>query len=201
MERVNLSVNSVLSPQSEPYVPLLGNSQLGGIMTNKLYILCGLPFAGKSTLARELTKAYDLACIAMDIINTERGLGLHGDAISEEDWDKTYQEAYRRIESFLAQGKSVIYDAPSFTKEQRNQLRAIAHRYGLPTKVIFVDVPEHVVRERWLQNRRTGNRFDVRDDDFAQVVNNFQPPTNEEDVISYDQTLPLNDWIHQDFRL
>ncbi|HEX6484328.1 MAG TPA: ATP-binding protein [Ktedonobacteraceae bacterium] len=166
----------------------------------KLYILCGLPFAGKSTLARGLAKTHGLVYVAMDTINTERGLGLNGESISEEDWDITYQEAYRRIDSFLAQGKSVIYDAPSFTKEQRDQLRAIAHRYGLPTKVIFVDVPESVVRERWLQNKRTENRFDVRDDDFALVVDNFQPPTDEEDVIRYDQSLPLDEWIHKVFK-
>lgn len=169
--------------------------------STKLYILCGLPFSGKSILARELAKTHDLACVAMDAINTERGLGLHGNAISEEDWDITYQEAYRRIDRFLTQGKSVIYDAPSFTKEQRDQLRAIAYSHGMPAKVIFVDVPESVARERWLKNRRTGNRFDVRDDDFAQVVDNFQSPTDEEDVIRYDQTLPLSEWVHQVFHL
>ena len=176
-------------------------TELQNLTPVRLYILCGLPFAGKSTLARELADIYDLAYIAMDAINTERGLGLHGDAISEQDWDITYQEAYRRIDSFLAQGKSVIYDAPSFTKEQRDQLRAIAHRHGLPAKVIFVDVPQRVARERWLQNRGTGNRFDVRDNDFAQVVDNFQPPTDEEDVMRYDQTLPVSEWVHQVFRL
>ena len=30
----------------------------------KLYILCGLPFSGKSTLAKELVKTYDLVYIA-----------------------------------------------------------------------------------------------------------------------------------------
>ncbi len=176
-------------------------TELQGLTPVRLYILCGLPFAGKSTLARELAKTHDLAYVAMDAINTERGLGLHGDAISEEDWDITYQEAYRRIDSFLTQDESVIYDAPSFTKEQRDQLRAIAHRHGMSAKVIFVDVPESVIRERWLQNRRTGNRFDVRDDDFALVVDNFQLPTDEEDVIRYDQTLPVSEWVHQVFRL
>ena len=71
----------------------------------------------------------------------------------------------------------------------------------MPAKVIFVDVPESVARERWLKNRRTGNRFDVRDDDFAQVVDNFQSPTDEEDVIRYDQTLPLSEWVDQVFHL
>ena len=137
----------------------------------------------------------------MDEINTERGLGLTGEAISAADWNITYQEAYDRISRFLAEGRSVIYDAPSFTKEQRDQLRAIAHRQGMTAKVIFVDVPEYVARERWLQNRRTGNRFDVRNDDFGQVVDNFQLPTGEEDVILYDQSLPLREWVDHVFHL
>jgi hypothetical protein len=69
----------------------------------------------------------------------------------------------------------------------------------MSAKIIFVDVSESVIRDRWLQNRRTGNRFDVRDADFALVVNNFQPPTDEEDVIRYDQTLPVSEWVHQVF--
>lgn len=166
-----------------------------------LYIVCGLPFAGKSMLARHLADTFDLVYLAMDEINTERGVGLNGEAIAAADWDITYQEAYDRIDRFLAEGCSVIYDAPSFTKGQRDQLREIAHRHGISAKVIFVDVPERVARERWRQNRITGNRFDVRDDDFAQVVDNFQPPTEEEGVIRYDQSLPVREWVDHLFLL
>ena len=69
-----------------------------------LYILCGLPFAGKSTLAGELAKTLSAAYVQLDAINGERGLGLDGKRISSVDWDETYRIAYQRVESYLRQG-------------------------------------------------------------------------------------------------
>jgi len=161
----------------------------------RLYILCGLPFAGKSTLAKDLAQALGLVYIELDAINGERGLGLNGASISSLEWEGTYQESYRRLDHFLSEGQSVVYDATNFTREQRDRLRIIAMKHGLPSKVIYLDVPEAVVWECWQQNRETGNRFDVRDEDFAQVVDNFQPPTSEENVVVYNQTLSVSEWI------
>ncbi len=69
-----------------------------GLILNEpcLYILCGLPFAGKTTLARALERQLGLALVGLDAINTARGVGLHGEAISPEEWDETYAEAYRQ---------------------------------------------------------------------------------------------------------
>ena len=140
-----------------------------------LYILCGLPFAGKSTLARELVKSGDFALVDMDAINSERGLGLDGQPISPDDWDITYAEFYRRIDWLLAAGQSVIADAANFIRAQRDQLRALAEKYYAQSIVIYVNLPAAVVRERWQRNRQSGQRYDVRDEDFAHVLDNFQP--------------------------
>lgn len=160
-----------------------------------LYILCGLPFAGKSTLARELVRTRNFVLVEMDAINSERGLGLDGQAISPSDWDITYAEFYHRIDQLLAAGKPVIADAPNFTRDQRDLLREIARKYSAPSTVIYLNLPEATVRERWQRNRQTNQRYDVRDDDFALVVDFFQPPTDEENVIYYDQSLPMEEWI------
>lgn len=164
-----------------------------------LYILCGLPFAGKSTLAGELAKTLSAAYVQLDAINGERGLGLDGKRISSVDWDETYCIAYQRIESYLRQEVSVVYDSASFTRTQRDAVRAIAKRYGVLSKVIYVEVPENIVRERLLQNRKTRLRYDVRDDDFAHVVDNFQLPGQDENVVCYDQTVSVRTWIKQHF--
>ncbi len=42
----------------------------------RVYILCGLPFAGKTTLARTLAQHLDLPRVSIDEINGERGLGF-----------------------------------------------------------------------------------------------------------------------------
>ena len=164
-----------------------------------LYILCGLPFAGKTTLARALERQLDIALVELDAINTARGVGLHGEAISPEEWDETYAEAYRQLDTFLAAGQSVLFDAASFTKAQRDFLRTLAGKRGSSSLVIYLDVSEAEARQRWLQNRATGARYDVRDEDFAQVVNFFEPPTPEEQAVCYRPLQPADEWIRQTF--
>ncbi len=164
-----------------------------------LYILCGYPFAGKSTVTKALIEHNNFTLVGLDEINNDRGIGFDGKPISSEEWAKTYQEAYRQIGELLGQGKNVIYDATNFTKQQRDEPRDIARKHNGLAKVIFIDVPKEVVVKRWQDNRKTNSRFDVRDEDFSQVVDNFQKPTEDEDVLIYDQIIPLEDWIHKHF--
>ena len=38
-------------------------------------------------------------------------------------------------------------------------------------------------------------RNDVRDSDFANVVEHFEPPGDDEAVLRYDGSLPIDEWI------
>ncbi|MDP9371911.1 MAG: ATP-binding protein [Chloroflexota bacterium] len=161
----------------------------------RLLILCGLPFAGKTTLARELEQRRGFARVEIDAINAERGVWDDRHGMSPEEWDETYRESYRRLEAPLRKGRSVIYDATNFTREQRDRPRAIAARHGVPATVIYLDVPEAEARRRWQRNREAGLRADVRDEDFALVVGAFEPPAGDEAAVRYDPSVPLDEWI------
>lgn len=161
-----------------------------------LFIMCGLPFSGKSTVAHHVSAQLRLPCVAIDEINTQRGIGLHGDAITAADWETTYALSFRELEHHLRSGQSVIHDATNFTREQRDALRQIADGLGASSVVIYVGVPESVVRQRWLTNRIARERKDVRDDDLLNVVESFEVPTNDEGrVIVYDGSLPIGEWF------
>jgi len=162
-------------------------------------MLCGLPFAGKTTLARTLVARYGWRAISLDAINGERGLGLAGDPSPPHEWDQTYAEAYRRVSAALGAGETVIYDETNFLKTQRDSLRAIAAACHLPAYVIYLQVSAAEARRRWQQNRLLPQRNDVRDDDFANVVARFEPPIADERVICYDPTLPLDEWMMYTF--
>ena len=160
-----------------------------------LYIMCGLPFAGKTTLAKEMVKMLSVRRVSVDEINGERGVWNDDTGMSPEEWTRTYEIAYQRIATFLRQGESVVDESANFTKEQRDRLRAIAEKYNAQAYVIFVDVPLAEVQRRWQANRQTMVRNDVRDDDFAHVVKYFEPPTENENVLRYDGLLPAKAWI------
>jgi predicted kinase len=164
-----------------------------------LYVMCGLPFAGKSTLARRLVDMFGWTYISMDAINDEFGQGFNGAAISAEGWDKTYSEAYRRIGEALRAGQTVVYDAPNHLRVQRDDVKVIASTHHAEMTVILVDVPAQVATERWQRNRETVQRPDVRDDDFMLVIGQFEPPTSDERVLRYDQSLPLEKWLQAHF--
>lgn len=164
----------------------------------RLYILCGLPFAGKTTLAQAIAQWLGGTVVALDDINRERGVGLTGEPISQADWARSYAEAHRRLDAALTEEQSVIYDATNFRRKERDRLRDIAARYDVAAIIIYLDLPIEA-RRRWQANRRSGLRYDVRDEDFALVADNFAPPAADEEVITYDGTQPIDDWIAQTF--
>lgn len=152
-------------------------------MAPTLYALCGLPFAGKSTIARELAKEVGASIVRLDAINAERGLGLDGQPIPPHEWERTYAEAYQRLEHALAADSSVIFDHVNFTRAERDRVRHIAAQHGANVQIVYVPVTAAEARRRRLANRARGDRNDVRDDDFELVVTHFEPPDDERDVV------------------
>lgn len=74
-----------------------------------LYAMCSLPFAGKSTAARQIAHALGLPVVSLDSLNAERSLGLNGEAIPSDQWGQTY---LNRIDE---QSRFCAADARSFT--------------------------------------------------------------------------------------
>ena len=176
------------------------SAAIEAMMTEPVLILmCGLAFAGKTTLACTIAAQYSWRYISLDVVNTERGVGLDGNAIPSYEWTQTYAEAYRQVQEALQAGQSVVYDETNFLRSQRDQLRSSAALCRVETYVLYVATLEAEVRHRWQQNRITQQRSDVRDDDFALVVQQFEPPTTDESVIFYDPNIPVNIWIRQTF--
>lgn len=159
-------------------------------MAPTLYATCGLPFAGKSVVAARLAQRTGADVVRLDTINHERGLGLDGAALLPEDWKRTYAEAYRRLAHALASGRSVIFDHANFTRAERERVRAIATEAGARACFVYVPVAAEEARRRLLRNRQTHERYDVRDDDFALVVQHFEPPDDEPDVVLPEQFEP-----------
>lgn len=165
----------------------------------ELYMMCGLSFAGKSTLAKALAERFGFAAVNIDAINTRRGVGLSGEKIAQDDWDKTYAEGFEELEMHLREGRSVLFDDANFSRAQRDYVRALAAKYNVATWVIYVDISAAEARDRLLRNRKTHQRYDVRDDDFAYGVTNFEPPTSDEHVLLYHPGKPVDEWIEQTF--
>ena len=168
-------------------------------MKPTLFIFCGLPFSGKTTLANLLSRKFGWPIVDLDQINSQRDLGRDGQAISAKDWAKTYELSYKKTAELLNKDKSVIYDATNFTFDQRQKLKDIAQRNKALARVLYVNVSEDEARRRLLKNRREEGRYDVRDEDFEEVAKNFQAPAQKEQPLEYNYSASMKEWIRNNF--
>lgn len=168
----------------------------------KLYILCGLPFSGKTLLAKKLADKLGFLRIDLDDIKFELlGEMVKDESVSPAEWDRVYQEMYKRIEEALSLGKTVVHDTGNFTKHERALVKDIGDRLGLEVKTIYMDIPEEIAKQRWLNNKLTKDRFDISEKSFEEAVAEMEPPTEEENVIVYDGKTDIDEWIKQNFNL
>ena len=164
--------------------------------TVNLYILCGLPFSGKTVFSNALCRIKGWVRVDLDDIKFNLfGNQVKDSDLVQKDWDLVYQRMYKEIQDQLSRGVTVVHDTGNFTKHERSSVRDIAKRLGLRSMTIWVNTPESVVRARLLANRQSGERFDVSDEDFASTVTELEPPDSSEDFLTYDTTTTPEVWI------
>jgi len=161
----------------------------------RLCIVFGIPFSGKSTIVRELVRQRGYHAIDIDAINTARGVGIAGAAITPEDWEISFASARTQLDDALAAGESVAYDGHCWSHAQREGFRALASAADADITFIYMDVTESVARKRWRANRQTAQRHDVPDDLFTQAIELMEPPDEMESVIRYDGVAPVAAWV------
>ena len=89
-----------------------------------LYIITGLPYAGKTTLTNELVKRFKFTAVSVDEAIDEGGYVL--EQMTQKDWNVVYSKAYEKLKRLLQNGKTVIFDGASLKRSERETLRQIA---------------------------------------------------------------------------
>jgi len=163
-----------------------------------LYLLCGLAFSGKSTLAAALRRRLGCALVSLDDLNARRG--LHGGlGIPGEEWARTHREALREVEAALQAGRSVIVDDTNCFRFLRDDYRGIADRRGVPTVVIHLEAPLDLVRARMRANELEPTRAPIAEPVLLDLVDKFEPPAADERVIVFPAGASPEEWIAVNF--
>ena len=128
-----------------------------------LWVVCGLPASGKSTIAVALADLYDIAVIRSDVLRKELFSGP-ADPLAKNILDQgiyapsatetTYERMNRLADEALKTGNSVVVDATFSRRAHRLQaLRMAESRQALP---VFVEcrADETILAER-LRKRET----------------------------------------------
>jgi predicted kinase len=143
-----------------------------------VYLIVGLPGAGKTTHAKEL----EISASALRLTPDEWQVVLFGDQNPPDKRDlvegKLIQLGMRAAEL----GTNVVFDFGFWGKDERSALRWIAGTVGARSQVVYLPIDHEE------QRRRVGNRFATRPDqtfhmsdvELEQWRAQFQAPSDDE---------------------
>lgn len=145
-------------------------------MSTQLTLMCGLPGAGKSTMARELEASESAVRLAVD--EWILALGLE---ISSYETRRTVESLQLEVAAqvLLASG-DVILDWGFWHRKQRNQAREVARRLGSSSRIFVWPLR---IEEFWgrieTRNRAGGSPLVTRDQ-LVEWAPYFEPLDQEE---------------------
>jgi aminoglycoside phosphotransferase family enzyme/predicted kinase len=131
-----------------------------------VFLVCGLSGTGKSTVAEELARRWDLAHISSDVTRKElAGLvpGEHrylppGQGIySPEFTRRTYQSMFQQAGEYLETGRSVVLDATFLRRKDRARAIELAHLYGSEAWIVECSLAAEETRRRLGKRLKTGD--------------------------------------------
>ncbi|MFP4348027.1 MAG: AAA family ATPase [Desulfococcaceae bacterium] len=147
-----------------------------------LWVICGLPASGKSSLAEGLARSLSIGVIRSDDIRKEDdarnevvpfGQGRY----SRERRARVYGRMLNRAQDHLKQGRSVILDATYALKEWRAE--AVQLAADLDTYLLFAECgcDTAVLRSRLKAREESSGRSDARLQHLTELMNQFEPLT------------------------
>ena len=173
---------------------------------NTLYLLCGLPFSGKTTLARALVRYLDCHYVSLDRIKEDMGLGLDGRPISQEQWESVQHIARFRVLHYLKlhrmkPGSDLVVDDRCCSRRLRDRWRDLARSAGYNMVVIHVATPLPEIRNRIELNRLMPQRRGITDGMTREVLeaqlSRFEAPVPGENTLIFEPWFEVNDWLHR----
>lgn len=147
--------------------------------------MCGVGFSGKSTLAKEIANHTGAVLVSQDGMYFEKKEELSIDEDNDDQWRMLLELCKKRILENLKKGNSVVFDNVNTRFEHREELKQLAKEVGAETKVIFLDTPIEIQRERQMRNKETGERHDVKQEYLDQAIKELEVPTEAENIVVF----------------
>jgi predicted kinase len=153
----------------------------------RLYLVCGLPGAGKTTRSKRIEETAGAIRLCTDE-------WLEAVGISLVDYPPRFRlEPYllKHAERLLHAGVSVIVEFASWARAERDVIREAAARAGASAELHFVDAPLAEL-ERRVRARGGPHAATLAKDVLLALGHKFERPTEEEARL-YDRYVGPND--------
>ncbi len=143
-----------------------------------LVLLCGLPGAGKSTLAKKLASEMPAVVMSPDQELYERGISFFDEKaradIEAEQWKKALKLA--------KSGSNVVLENGFWGREERDKLRLEAHSNGLRIELHYLELPFEELWQRVDTRNKKETELDapLTRERLEKSASQLQPPDKDE---------------------
>lgn len=143
-----------------------------------LFLMCGLPGSGKTTLAKQIEQEKSALRLTPDEWIARLDINAYDETkravIEAIQWDVAARA--------LSLGTNVILDFGFWSKQERDDMCRKASELGADTKVCFLDIPhEELLRRLRERNKALPHGvFHVSEEQLVLWSGWFEPPTEEE---------------------
>jgi predicted kinase len=128
----------------------------GGSSVTRLFVVCGLPGVGKTTVSETIAERTDGRLLRTDVVRKD----LYDDPeYTPEETERVYAELLDRAERHLADGRTVVVDGTFRSRPFRERAVDRARDVGVNLRFVKVECEEGTVRERI--RRRNGDHSDA----------------------------------------
>ena len=138
-----------------------------------LYILCGLPFSGKTLLSKKIAEITSIERVSFD-----------------DEWDKlkvadpqiTYEQGLNKIENILREklkeGFSVVYDSVNLSKKHRDKLEELAKEIDAEAKIVYLQTSVEEIYKRREQSLLDNSHHFLEKDFIDESNGRLEAPNN-----------------------
>lgn len=152
--------------------------------TRRIILLCGLPGAGKTTLAARLAGELRAVRLSPDEWLTGFGFDLFDDAARL----RVERRLWRHALDLAALGVPVLLENGFWTRRERDGLRSRARSLGLEIELRYLDVPLDELHRRLAERNTRPGAPVIAPELLEEYARLFEPPGADE-LELYDRPL------------
>lgn len=164
-------------------------------MKPTLYLMMGLPGAGKTTIAKLIEKITGAVRLSSD---EARIMLWENPDFSDEEHQALYEYLDDQTKHLLQAGKSVVYDANLNRREHRQEKYDLASTLGIKVVLCWVKTPRQLAKERRIEDT-SHHHLVTKDEDpasmFERIADIIEEPGTEEPCLKLDGTKITPDYV------